>query len=223
MFPMVYAIVVNEEELVASVGVRQRQMFVWNVHFRRDVQDWELDQLVDLLGFLFSVKDGRDREDSLVWDCSRSKGVFSVFSFYGMLEGRSGVVFPWKSIWATGSPSKVAFFVWTAALGKILTIDNLIRREHVLANWCCTCCRDGKMVDHLLLHCPVGSRLWNSIVALFGCNRGRCWVWYKVGVGLGWGSGVGRLGFLLPIVFFDWCGWSEIGVFFRMSAISFYG
>lgn len=69
-----------------------------------------------------------DGADSLVWDCSRSKGVFSMSSFYGMLEGGSGEVFPWKSIWVAGSPSKVAFFVWTTALGKILTIDNLRQR-----------------------------------------------------------------------------------------------
>jgi hypothetical protein len=33
--------------------------------------------------------------------------------------------FMWKSIWKVKVPPRVAFFVWTATLGKILTLDNL--------------------------------------------------------------------------------------------------
>jgi hypothetical protein len=29
--------------------------------------------------------------------------------------------FPWKSIWKSKAPSRVAFFAWTAARSKILT------------------------------------------------------------------------------------------------------
>ncbi|GMP70501.1 hypothetical protein CsSME_00029324 [Camellia sinensis var. sinensis] len=39
----------------------------------------------------------------------------------GESVGGVGGVFPWKCIWAMGSPSKVAFFVWTAALGYVQT------------------------------------------------------------------------------------------------------
>lgn len=46
------------KEVVASIKARLGQLFVWNVYFRRNVQDWELDQLVDLLGVLYGVKDG---------------------------------------------------------------------------------------------------------------------------------------------------------------------
>ncbi|GMP39961.1 hypothetical protein CsSME_00010601 [Camellia sinensis var. sinensis] len=124
--------------------------------------------------------------DSFVWDVWSSQGVFSVSSFFGVLEEGGGGVFPWKCIWAMGSPSKIAFFVWTAALGRILTIDNLIRRRHGLINWCCMCYRDAKTVDNLLLHCPVVSRLWNFLVALFG------FVWVKpetlMGVLQSWGG-----------------------------------
>lgn len=39
MFPMIYAIATDGEDVVASVVVRQGQLFVWNVHLRHDVQD----------------------------------------------------------------------------------------------------------------------------------------------------------------------------------------
>jgi hypothetical protein len=42
---------------------------------------------------------------------------------------------PWKSIWKTKAPPRVAFFVWAAALGRILTTKNL-RRRHIIVIDC---------------------------------------------------------------------------------------
>jgi hypothetical protein len=48
-----------------------------------------------------------------------------VKSFYKALSNLDHKVFPWKSIWRTKVPACVTFFGWIAALGKILTHDNL--------------------------------------------------------------------------------------------------
>ena len=72
------------------------------------------------------------------------------------------------------------FFVWTAALGKILTIDNLQRKTMWLLDWCYTCKCIGELVDHLLLHCPVcfGIVVYGvgSIWILLGDAKDCCWV-----------------------------------------------
>ena len=60
------------------------------------------------------------------------------------------------------------FFVWTASLGKILTADNLRKRNIILVSWCCLCKEAGETVDHLLLHCPVAHDLWNLVFSMFG-------------------------------------------------------
>ena len=65
-------------------------------------------------------------------------------------------------------PLRVAFFVWTAALGKILTIDNLRKRKVKIIDWCYMCKCNGESVDHLMLHCPIISDLWSMIFGLFG-------------------------------------------------------
>ncbi|GMP25478.1 hypothetical protein CsSME_00002328 [Camellia sinensis var. sinensis] len=50
------------------------------------------------------------------------KGVFSMSSFYRILC-RGGVgESPWRRIWITDVSSKVAFFVWSAAFGRILQL-----------------------------------------------------------------------------------------------------
>ena len=40
--------------------------------------------------------------------------------------------FPWKAAWRTKTPMKISFFVWAAAWGKILTLDNPIKRVLVV-------------------------------------------------------------------------------------------
>lgn len=37
------------------------------------------------------------------------------------------ISFTWRSTWRNKVARKVAFLVWAAAVGKILTIDNVIR------------------------------------------------------------------------------------------------
>jgi hypothetical protein len=61
----------------------------------------------------------------------------------------------------------VNFFVWTAALTKILTLDNLRKGQVIVVDWYCMCKKSGES-DHVLLHCEVARELWNAIFSLFG-------------------------------------------------------
>lgn len=58
---------------------------------------------------------------------------------------------PWKDIWKPKLPIRVAFFLWTAAWGRIFTINNLRKRNIIVVEWCCMCKRSGKIVDHYIL------------------------------------------------------------------------
>jgi hypothetical protein len=61
----------------------------------------------------------------------------------------------------------VAFFIWSAALDKILTHDNLHKRNVIVIEWCCLCKKSGESIDHLLLHYEVARDLWSYILILF--------------------------------------------------------
>jgi hypothetical protein len=111
--------------------------------------------------------------DPMKW---RLSGKFGVLSFYeGIRDSNGKDIFPWKSIWKVKVPTRVAFFTWTAALGKILTIDNHRKRKVLILDWCCMCKSGGESVNHLLLHCPITRDLWDMVFTLFGV----CWVMPK--------------------------------------------
>ena len=78
------------------------------------------------------------------------------------------MVFPWKVLWCSKIPPRVAFFSWTVALMKILTIDNLWKKEIIMLDWCCMCKRSGESVDLLLLYCPIAYEMWTMVCCLFG-------------------------------------------------------
>uniref|UniRef100_A0A2N9I5R6 Reverse transcriptase domain-containing protein n=1 Tax=Fagus sylvatica TaxID=28930 RepID=A0A2N9I5R6_FAGSY len=172
LFPILFTCSANREATIAEVlsgpdsaGVRE-----WNVTFVRDFNDWEVDVVAEFFQFLHSYKvpivAPNMAPDGLRWKLCKD-GAFTSRSFYYALIDRRGVSFPWKSIWRVKVPPRVAFFVWTATWGRILTCDNLMRRGYTMAGWCCMCCCDGENVDHLLLHCNAAQKLWNYVLRNF--------------------------------------------------------
>jgi hypothetical protein len=92
----------------------------WNLSFIRPMQDWEVELVIAFFNVLYLLKVRLGGEDSIWWIPSKRKK-FEVRSFYQTLSIPSSSSFPWKTIWRVKVPSRVSFFVWIAALGKILS------------------------------------------------------------------------------------------------------
>ena len=97
-------------------------------------------------------------------------GVFSMFALIIRPYNLQSPVLFHGNLCKPKVPTKVSFFIWTMALGKILTVDNLRRRKLVAVDWCYMCKRSGEIVDHLFLHCPVAQELWNMVCSVFGVD-----------------------------------------------------
>ena len=136
------------------------------VTFSRLAQDWETESFSSFLELLYSFTVTGIREDKVCWQPSQSK-TFQVKSYYKTLTSNGEACFPWKSIWKAKVPPRVAFFSWTATLGRILTADNLRRRHVIIVSWCCMCKADGESVNHLLLHCVYAKEFWDLAFAMF--------------------------------------------------------
>uniref|UniRef100_A0A2N9ERP2 Reverse transcriptase zinc-binding domain-containing protein n=1 Tax=Fagus sylvatica TaxID=28930 RepID=A0A2N9ERP2_FAGSY len=168
-FPALFSIAENKEAAVAEYMQRSHGNLQWEVKFVRNLQDWELDSLVSFLARLYSVSLNDSGMDHLCWQ-QDSKSVFSVHSYYRCLNASITVQFPWRGIWKSKAPPRVAFFIWTAVWGKILTNDNLRKRGIVLVDWCYLCKNAGESSDHIFLHCSLAKHLWDAVLSLFGMH-----------------------------------------------------
>ena len=100
-----------------------------------DQESQSLDSFMDLI---YSTKVQGVCCNNLCWKLVSSRG-FKVSGYYHSISPSTGISFPWKMVWQSKVPPRVAFFSWTAALGKILTIDNLWKRHFVVLEWCFMC------------------------------------------------------------------------------------
>ena len=106
------------------------------------MQDWELEPLPNFMATIYGPSVRGSGEDKMCRVLDKKEG-FQVSGFYHVLLHTNIQSFPWKSIWKQKIPSRVAFFVWTAALGKILTSNNHRRRLVSPLDWCYMCKCNG--------------------------------------------------------------------------------
>ena len=209
-FPVLFRLSRHPEALVVDILHFDGPTPIWDIQFIRPMQDWELNIVNSFLEILYSSSLRQGGVDLVCWTPS-CREVFEVRSFYRALIQPAASVFPWRSVWKAKAPSKVAFFLWTASLGKILTTDNLRKRGIIITDWCCMCKARGESVNHLFIHCPVVSDLWNMFFHLFGV----LWVMPKGVFDLlsGWNGLSGRseaskIWKMLPHCIM-WCLWRE--------------
>lgn len=123
----------------------------------------------DILMALLSFVQLSWGDDSVSWRFSSSKD-FSLSSLYKVLSD-GGLCCPRaKVIWGCGSPIKIRVFIWLALKDRILTYENLRKR-----NWpgysgqlCPLCSFKEESLDHLLLKCSVIKPIWRFFMHLKG-------------------------------------------------------
>uniref|UniRef100_A0A0V0IE94 Putative ovule protein n=1 Tax=Solanum chacoense TaxID=4108 RepID=A0A0V0IE94_SOLCH len=156
-FPDLYDLCQMQQATVAELWNDQG----WNLHFRRNLNDWEMCRITEFLVTLAQFSNLSEEEDSLVWNVG-SKGCFTVNSAYEDLNtvGIEEVEWPWKMIWKTKIPYKVNCFTWLLAKETVLTHENLNKRGVHLCSRCFLCEEQGETVNHLFLHCKWTTQLW---------------------------------------------------------------
>lgn len=88
----------------------------WCLNFRRPCFDREIPRLALLLQDLDKMTLITDEADQLIW-LRQQNDIFSVGSCYSELNKvlESTLNLPWKMIWKTKDPRKVACFMWLLA------------------------------------------------------------------------------------------------------------
>ena len=100
------------------------------------------------MGLVYSLAVRGFGPDKVCWKPARSGG-FGVRGFYRSFYPSTSLSFPWRMIWQSKVPPRVAFFSLSASLGKILTIDNLHKRRVLVLDWCYTFNSCGESVGFI--------------------------------------------------------------------------
>ena len=106
-------------------------------------RDWlEVTQIASTI--IFS-----NEEDSLIWQFS-STGIYSSQTLYKIISFRGVVPIYIPKIWDLKIPPRVHFFLWLLSQNKVLTRDNLAKRQKVEVD-SCLFCDEKETAQHLSL------------------------------------------------------------------------
>ena len=117
-YPELFRICRNKEASVADLMWYANGVLHWDIHFFRDVHNRELEAFWSFMDTIYGTPIRGIGEDKRCWLPNKSKG-FMVSVYYHLLASHNDQFFPWESIWKQKIPFRVAFFVWTIALGNV--------------------------------------------------------------------------------------------------------
>lgn len=118
--------------------------------------------------------------DLPIWSLE-PKGLYSVKSFYEVINF-GGIVSPiGKSLWKVLCPQNIHVFMWLCVYNKFLTRDNLNKSRQV-EDLSCLFCRENESTQHLFFDCVVAKCIWSLVseffnVQPFTCFEDICAVW----------------------------------------------
>ena len=190
----------------------------WGPRFIEQFNDWELEEVNALFRRLHSYSFGSGTFDTMVW-LKIKDGDFQFSSFTPLWQVKEWSLSHTAQCGILGPLLELAFLLGRQH-GLRLTQDQLRQRGWKMPNRCYMCKAKEETGDHLLLHCPKASTLWQLVCALFHIQ----WVMHSLvrGVLLSWnGVPIGKkrkkLGKLLLFAFFGPFGENEIGELLRIK------
>jgi hypothetical protein len=93
-------------------------------------------------------------------------GVYTTAAGYRALQAsRNSSQTPafWKNVWEPLAIPKVNFFFWTLVHNKLLTGDNLEKRNIVGPHRCVLCSNNSETAQHLFMDCIFAKEVWGLI------------------------------------------------------------
>jgi hypothetical protein len=156
--PSLFSIACRKRRTVKEALCNQR----WLLDLSRGLLPEMLPELNTLALLLDEVALNEDVHDAIRWRFSAS-GEYTASSAYLLqFEGSIGSDMA-PLIWEGWALGKCRFFIWTAAMNRILTADALLRRGLENEYFCPLCIRNLEMPLHLLAECTWTRQMWGRL------------------------------------------------------------
>lgn len=168
--PCNYEIISNRKVNVAdcknSYGVGG-----WNIPLRRNLNDWDMDEMAHLIGIVENIILRSDMGDTRRWTLSPTE-----CSWWGLASISLGmeVILPILGNRFGNWKSYLKFFSLCGLLARdrLPTIDRFQRWGMILFNVCSLCLQDGESTNHVLVHCTFARKVWEAMLR----DSGMTWV-----------------------------------------------
>jgi hypothetical protein len=137
----------------------------WDFHGVPPRLDQQQSILVDLLED--AAPANRAIKDRWGWGQS---GIYTSAAGYRALQASKNSSHPpafWKRVWDQLSIPKVNFFFWTLMHNKILTGDNLEKRNIAGPHRCALCNNNSETSQHLFMGCTFAKEVWGLFLQDF--------------------------------------------------------
>lgn len=110
-----------------------------------------------------------EEKDILRWGYEE-KGTFNNGEAYNLIIKEHLVKDPiWSKVWDPSLWPKISTFLWLLCHNKILTWDNLRKRNFHGLSICPNCKQEEETIKHLMLSCHIVQKLWEKVS--FWCQR----------------------------------------------------
>ena len=73
------------------------------------------------------------------------------------------------AVWKVKVPPKIHFFLWLVSHNKLLTRDNLVKRQNV-DDTTCVFCTEPESCSHLFFECVVAKSIWVEVKRITGLD-----------------------------------------------------
>lgn len=136
---------------------------VIRLSFRRDFSPRLMNQWEDVRQIISSVV-FTSEPDQMIWKM-HSTGVYKTQSLYAAINNRGVTPVYSPSVWNIFVRPRVHMFLWLLANNKLLTRDNLSKRQDI-TDKSCLLCSEVESVHHMSFDCHIMQIMWNDISVL---------------------------------------------------------
>lgn len=105
-----------------------------------------------------------EEHDAIRWRWTPN-GKYTVHSAYDIQFMGATVYFPATEIWRAISEPKCRFFGWLVLHNKVLTADNMIKRNWPCNQTCTLCYCQQETAPHILMKCYYTEATWDLVAA----------------------------------------------------------
>jgi hypothetical protein len=134
----------------------------WVSHIWPVQTSQEIIEFVELWEQIYYVQLNEDNEDSIRWKWTND-GEYTTQSAYRIQFEGSYSRLKLTPIWRAKAEPKCRFFAWTLLHKKILTANNLMKRNWANDPICKLCGNEPETPNHLCLNCPFAKQVWTQL------------------------------------------------------------